>query len=120
MKTFKAMKRAFYKDVRRELLQAVLQCLPKEQRIFKLMYADSLEQPIEEVVKMMPCKKLDWAMQQIQNTFNGRVIGQVVMWRNDYCEPQYFDNQTIKTKDGSIGTWGETKVVLSEGIWSGK
>jgi hypothetical protein len=123
MKTYKAMKkvlkaaeRAFYKEVRYELLQGVLQCLPGEQQRFAAMYGPGL--PIETIIKKMPRKKLEWAMTQIQNTFNQRMIGQVVMWRNDYCDPQYFSNQTVRTKDGKTGTWGETKVVCSEGIWT--
>jgi hypothetical protein len=36
---------------------------------FKQMYShDSLSLPIQEVVDKMPAEKLDWAMEQVQNT----------------------------------------------------
>jgi hypothetical protein len=117
MKTYKAMKRAFIKEVRHELLQGVLQCSLAEQRKFKLMYATSQDQPIEDVVKKMPVKTLDWAMTQVQNTFNGRQLGQTVESFDYYDRPQTYHNQKVNTRDGKTGTWGDRKVVWSDGIW---
>ena len=40
-------------------------------RTFKLMYShEDISLPINEIVDKMPAKKLDWAMQQVQNTLN--------------------------------------------------
>lgn len=42
-----------------------IQCL----RVFRLMYShDNLDKPINEVVDSIPENKLDWAMQQVENT----------------------------------------------------
>lgn len=63
----------------RQYLKEGLDKLPaSNQRIFKLMYARndgkrSVEEaeavPIHQVVDEMPPNKLDWAMQQVDNSF---------------------------------------------------
>lgn len=43
----------------------------KEQHFFKRMYSHKhLDRSIEDVVNAMPDDKLDWAMQQVQNSEN--------------------------------------------------
>jgi hypothetical protein len=64
----------------REELKAGLAQLPADwQRMFKLMYArdggkrsveDAEAMPIDDVVEQVPAEKLDWAMQQVQNSLN--------------------------------------------------
>lgn len=64
---------------REQLKMGLLQCTEAEQTLFKRMYAfpsgycQRSEQPhldmsIDEVVTVIPEEKLDWAMQQVQNT----------------------------------------------------
>lgn len=78
MKVFQDMENEFYAEVRRELLDGLLQCTTANHRFFKLMYArpeqSSVEkkesQSIQRVVEKMPREKLDWAMQQVQRTID--------------------------------------------------
>lgn len=54
---------------RTTLKEGLAQCSPDQQMLFKRMYANGkLETPINEVVDKMPDSRLDWAMQQVQNT----------------------------------------------------
>jgi hypothetical protein len=51
------------------LKEGLSQCTCDEQMVFKRIYANSnLELPIDKVVDNMPESKLDWAMQQVENT----------------------------------------------------
>ena len=56
----------------REQIKDGLARLPESHRMFfKRMYShDNLEADINDVVDSMPDEKLDWAMQQVQNTLN--------------------------------------------------
>lgn len=64
---------------RNALLEGLHQLPESHQEFFKLMYArddgkrsveDAKAMPIEDVVAAMPDNKLDWAMQQVQNSIN--------------------------------------------------
>jgi hypothetical protein len=65
-------------DYAREQLKAGLAQLPENwQRTFKLMYGrdngkrsveNTVALPINDVVDIMPEDKLDWAMQQVENS----------------------------------------------------
>lgn len=49
-------------------------------RIFRLMYSPyNLELDINLVVDDMPADKLDWAMQQVQNTIDKQQTGETTM-----------------------------------------
>lgn len=53
------------------LRDGLSKCTSAEQLIFKRMYSpNSLELSINEVIDNMEPEKLDWAMQQIQNTLD--------------------------------------------------
>ena len=64
------------KNFAREQLKIGLAKLPEpNQRLFKRMYShNNLELSIDEVVDKMPEDKLDWAMQQVENTVNKNLI----------------------------------------------
>jgi hypothetical protein len=54
---------------RNTLKEGLAQCSPDQQMVFKRMYAHgALDMPINQVVDRLSESKLDWAMQQIQNT----------------------------------------------------
>lgn len=64
---------------RTALLDGLQQLPESHQEFFKLMYGrddgrrsveDAKAMPIEDVVSQMPDNKLDWAMQQVQNSIN--------------------------------------------------
>jgi hypothetical protein len=67
-------------DYAREQIKAGLAQLPETwQRTFKLMYGrdngkrsveDAVALQINDVVDIMPADKLDWAMQQVQNSLD--------------------------------------------------
>ncbi len=65
----------------RAQIQDGLSRLPAETRTFKLMYgrnngrrsvADALAMNLSEIVAQMPADKLDWAMQQVENSLAKR------------------------------------------------
>ena len=58
----------------RETLKSQLAGLtPENHRLFKLMYSPGKpDLPIKTVVDEMPAEKLDWAMQKVQRTVDGR------------------------------------------------
>ncbi len=59
--------------LRRQLKQALDECDERQQYKFKQMYAfGKQETPIHDVVDNMEAEKLDWALQQISNTFKNR------------------------------------------------
>ena len=67
MKTFKEMEAAFYKSVRRELLDGLALCTNGQQRKFKRVHANrGVDLDIEQVVADMPRGKLASAMRVIQ------------------------------------------------------
>ena len=54
---------------RNELKSGLAQCPDGYQLMFKRMYANgNLNMSIEDVVDNMPSDKLDWAMQQVENS----------------------------------------------------
>lgn len=61
-------------DTARAMLKTKLaQCTDDEQMMFKRMYANGdLALEINAVVDRMPAEKLDWAMQQVDNTLKKR------------------------------------------------
>lgn len=61
-------------DFARQKLKEWLLSLPEEShRIFKLMYSHKhMDRTIEQAVDAMPADKLDWAMQQVDNTIQKR------------------------------------------------
>jgi len=71
MKNYRQMQRAFWIQVRRELLKGLEQCSDEQRLVFKRMYAKgNLELPLTEVVNTMDNDKLGWAMQQVQATLD--------------------------------------------------
>lgn len=61
---------------RSELKVGLSKCTQAEQCLFKRMYSPkNTDLPIEQVVDSLPVERLDWAMQQVQNTLQkvGRV-----------------------------------------------
>lgn len=73
MRTFKKMENAFYQDVRQELVAGLLHTTEAQQLLFKRMYAGGdLAKPIDQVVAGMARDRLPWALQQVQNTLDGR------------------------------------------------
>lgn len=54
---------------RTELKHGLAQCTDKQVMLFKRMYSHgNLNLSINEVVNNMPAEKLDWALQQVENT----------------------------------------------------
>lgn len=54
---------------RSEILKDLQECNDAQMKIFRAMYAPHLSQlSIEEVVRLIPAEKLDWAMMQTRNT----------------------------------------------------
>jgi hypothetical protein len=54
---------------RKYLKDGLAKLSEEEQMVFKRMYSyNNLELPIDKVVDNMPEGKLDWAMQQVENT----------------------------------------------------
>lgn len=52
-----------------ELKSGLSKCTAAEQLLFKRMYSPkNIDLPIDQVVDNMPADRLDWAMQQVQNT----------------------------------------------------
>ena len=57
------------KQTRKLMLSLIKTLTVSEQHRFKQMYANGhLYKPIEDVIKVMPDEKLDWALKQIVNT----------------------------------------------------
>lgn len=55
--------------LRNRLKEGLAQCTEEEQQKFKLMYSyPHTNRNIEEIVDLMPQEKLDWAIQQVDNT----------------------------------------------------
>lgn len=74
---FQQAEEQFFDAIRSELASEVLQLSDDQQRIFRLMYGrdmgkrsvtDTEAMPIESVVSEIPEDKLDWAMQQVENS----------------------------------------------------
>lgn len=60
---------AAYTRIRAKMKEGLAQLPEGWQKRFKQMYAgDDLDKPIDAVVDDMPEEKLDWAMQQIENS----------------------------------------------------
>jgi hypothetical protein len=74
MKTYRQLRKEFDQKLRDELREGLSLCTPQQRRIFVLMYARNKENPpdFERVVQSVPHEKLEWAMQQVQNTLNKR------------------------------------------------
>ena len=54
---------------RSELKIGLSQCTDRQQLLFKQMYShDNLSTTIDDVVDKLPVEKLDWAMQQVEQT----------------------------------------------------
>jgi len=54
---------------RQSLKDGLAKCTEGHQGVFKRMYSfDDQSLSMDEVVDRMPAEKLDWAMQQVQNT----------------------------------------------------
>ena len=52
-----------------ELKKGLDKCTEKEAHLFKRLYSNNnLDLPINDVVDNIPDEKLDWAMQQVENT----------------------------------------------------
>ena len=68
----------------RDTIKAGLaECSPEQQLLFKRMYANgNLELPIDEVVDDMPEARLDWAMQQVENTIKKNEIRELTTFTN--------------------------------------
>lgn len=68
----------------RDTIKAGLaECSPEQQMLFKRMYANgNLELPINEVVDDMPAERLDWAMQQVENTTKKNEIRELTTFSN--------------------------------------
>lgn len=72
MKTYRQMMEEFDRKVREELTEGLRRCTPEQRGVFVKLYAKDKENPpsFERVVQSIPHKKLDWAMQQVQNTLD--------------------------------------------------
>ena len=59
---------------RATLKEGLAKCTEAQQLTFMRMYArEHLEWPINDVVDLMKDDKLDWAMQQVQNTLSKKL-----------------------------------------------
>ena len=57
---------------KREEIKRLLALLTDHNRhIFKKMYSPSTDRDIDHVVDAMPARQLDWALQQVKNTYYG-------------------------------------------------
>ena len=54
---------------RQQIKDGLHQLTEKQQLLFKRMYShEDLDKPIDDVVDDMPDSKLDWALQQVENS----------------------------------------------------
>lgn len=67
------MNTALQTFARTMLKTGLAECSKDQQEMFKRIYADDLDLHIDVVVDRMPENKLDWAMQQIENTIRKNV-----------------------------------------------
>ncbi len=69
------MNKQLQEFARKTLLEGLNRLPEKNQMVFKCMYSnDNLKASIGDVVANMPADKLDWAMEQIENTLNKQTI----------------------------------------------
>lgn len=60
------------KYARKQIKDGLAKCTEAQVLLFKRMYSHKdLTKSIEEVVEKMPEEKLDWAMEQVENTLKG-------------------------------------------------
>lgn len=58
---------------RKSLKEGLAKCTDMEVLLFQAMYSHrDRDKPIDQVVDDMPTDKLDWAMQQVENTLKHR------------------------------------------------
>jgi hypothetical protein len=86
------MNNALQDFARNSIKEGLYQCLDRQVRIFKLMYARTnpdapadLDMEIDDVVDLIPSEALDWAMQQVERTLekNAQRIETRVVRRED-------------------------------------
>lgn len=79
---------------RKTLKAGLAECSKDQQHFFKRIYADDLDLPIDVVVDRMPENKLDWAMQQVENTIRKNVKRELdFLTKQDIVVPQCSDKR---------------------------